>query len=170
MKTIFLSAMLLLAASTLHAQEVTVYRLQNTTSYPGLSVPASIRASFEAAYPDVVVQTWDPVNNYWRATYKLDNRVMYVFYDERGVNYRAALPVVQNNVSESVITAALNTYGPVVYGITKMKGANNTEVYQLRLLENGTTRIAWMDAAGTTVTDVFKVKTDDPMVTPKSEQ
>lgn len=156
--------MLVIATCSLSAQEtqeVTVYRLSRSTSSPGYSVPPAIKGNFEAAYPGVTVITWDPIQTYWRASYKVENTTTFVYYDERGLNYRASLPVIQNNVPEAVVTKALDVYGPVVYGITKIKSANGTEVYQLRLVENGATRTTWMDADGKTVTDVYKVKTDE---------
>ena len=51
-----------------------------------------------------------------------------------------------------------------------MKSANNTEVYKLRLIENGVLNDTWIDAQGTTVTDVYKVKVDGDEVKIKSEQ
>ena len=166
MKKIFLSLLLIGAAFAIKAQEVTVYRVQSATTFPGTTVPAYIKTNFETAYPGVTVISWDPVRTYWRASYNNDNRIIYVFYDERGVNYRAALPVLQNNVSEDVVQTALKTYGPIVYGITKLKAANDSEVYQVRLMENGTTRMVWMNADGTAAADVFKTKTDALVGTP----
>jgi hypothetical protein len=155
--------MLLATVGILNAQ-VTVYRAtnvpMNTYTFPGTSVPPYIVTNFDQAYPGVTVLSWDPVRTYWRASYKMDNRVIYVFYDERGVNYRASLPVLQNNVSEEVVSTALRVYGPVVYGITKLKGTNDTEIYQVRLLDNGTIKIVWMNTDGTTAADIFKVKTE----------
>jgi predicted sugar kinase len=132
-------------------------------------VPAFIKADFEVNNPGVTVISWDMVQGYWRASYKIDNRLNYDFYDQSGVDFRASLPVIQNNVPEAVVTTALNVHGPIVYGITKVKSANSTDIYQLRLLENGTTRIVWMDADGKAVTDVFKVKPDDAVVKAKQE-
>ncbi len=162
MKKILFSMLLLGTICTVQAQ-VVVYRASDApmvTTFPGTTVPAYIVTNFEKAYPGITVLTWDPVRSYWRASYKLDNRVIYVFYDERGVNYRASLPVLQNNVSEDVVSAALRVYGPIVYNITKLKAANEGEIYQVRLLDNGTTKMVWMNADGTTASDPFKVKTE----------
>lgn len=166
MKKIFFLVMLLGVVCTVKAQNVIVYKTQ---SFPGTSVPPYIMSSFEKAYPGVTILTWEPVQAYWRASYNLDNRIIYAFYDERGVNYRAALPVIQNSVPEDVISTALKVYGPVVYAIAKMKAANGTDVYKIRLMENGTTKVVWMNADGTAATDVFKVKTDAVVVTPVSQ-
>ena len=165
MKKIFFVFLLIAAGWSLNAQ-VTVYRASDNTVY---TVPTYIKTNFEATYPGVIVVAWEPVNTFWRANYIKDNRVIYVYYTESGVNYKAALPVVQNNVPEEVINTALNVYGPIVYGITKIRAANDTDVYQLRLLENGTTRTAWMGSDGKVVTDVYKVKIDDGEIKVKQE-
>ena len=164
MKKIFVLTALVTAAWSLSAQEVTVYRLQSSGSYPGYSVPAYIRTDFETNYPGVTVITWEPVNTFWRASYTQDNRITYIYYNEAGVNFRTALPVIQNSVPEEIVTRAIHVYGPVVYGITKMKAANDNDVYQLRLLENGSIKTVWMDADGKAVTDVYKLKPNEEMV------
>ncbi|MEO6613194.1 MAG: hypothetical protein ABIT05_15015 [Chitinophagaceae bacterium] len=158
-KTIFL--MLLVATAwSVKAQEVLVTRKSNPVLL-GTTVPSFIKADFQVNNPGITVISWDPVQGYWRASYKVDNKINYDYYDANGVDYRASLPVTQNNVPEAVIATAINAYGPVVYGITKIKAANNTEVYQLRLMENDVTRTVWMDVDGKEVLDVYKVKTDD---------
>jgi len=153
MKKIVLSTLLLATVITASAQEVKVYRASDAGV---VTVPANIRYTFETAYPGISVISWDPVNSWWRASYKDEARVIYVFYNENAVNYRVSLPVLQNNVSEDVVNTALRVYGPVVYGITKLKSADNSEVYQVRLMENGNTRLTYMDSNGTTVTNTFK--------------
>jgi hypothetical protein len=171
MKKIILSLCLVAVVGIAQAQ-VTVYRATNVpmtvNAFPGTTVPTYIVTNFEQAYPGVTVIGWEPVRTYWRASYNKDNRIIYVFYDERGINYRASLPVLQNNVSEDVVAAALRVHGPIVYNITRMKGANDTEVYQVRLLDNGTTKLVWMNADGTTAENVFKVHTTE--VTPVTTQ
>ena len=166
MKKIFFLVMLLGIVCTVKAQDVIVYKTQ---SWPGTNVPPYIMTSFEKAYPGVTIIAWEPVQAYWRASYNWDNRIIYAFYDERGVNYRASLPVIQNSVPEDVISTALKVYGPVVYAIAKMKAANGTEVYKIRLMENGTTKVVWMNADGTAATDVFRAKTDAVVVNPVSQ-
>src|SRR5688572_32778225 len=111
MKKILLSVMVVAAVCSLNAQEVTVYRMPNTHT-SSASVPPFIKASFETEYPGITVVTWEPVNTYWRASYNVDNRVTYVFYDDRGLNYRVALPVLENSVPEEVVSRALTMYGP----------------------------------------------------------
>ena len=169
MKRIILCVSLLASAIALSAQEVIVYRLGTTTSNPGYSVPMQFRTSFQTTYPDVTVVTWEPLSEYWVASYTENNRIYHVYYNtqpwylERDANFRIALPVMQTYVPDAVITTAISKYGNALYDITQMKGAANQEVYQVRLLENGASRSVWFDANGTEVTEVFTVHTHDDM-------
>ncbi len=167
MKKIFFSVFLLGTVCLTQAQDVKIYR---TESFPGTSVPAYIVTSFEKTYPGVTVIAWEPVRAYWRASYNMDNRIIYAFYDERGVDYRASLPVIQSSVPEEVVSTALRVHGPVVYSITKIKGANDKDVYKIRLLDNGATKLVWMNADGTTAMNVFKVHTDEVVSNPVSQE
>jgi hypothetical protein len=151
-----------------------VYRLSSTTNNPArtVTVPSYIVSNFERAYPGVTVITWEPVSTWWRASYTDNNRMTHVYYNQAGENYRVALPVLHNNVPEEVVTKAITAYGPVVYGITKMKSSAGNEVYQVRLLENGVAKTMWLDGTGTSMNeaDVYKVKVDDGQMKIKSEQ
>lgn len=173
MKKVLLSLCLIVSIGIAHAQ-VTVYRATNmpmqTTVFPGTTVPAYIVTNFEEAYPGVTVIGWEPVRSFWRASYNKDNRIIYVFYDEKGVNYRASLPVLQNNVSEDVVSTALRVHGPVVYGITRVKAANNTDMYKLRLLDNGTTKVVWMHEDGTSAVESAIFKNHDEVADKTSGQ
>ena len=168
MKKMVFAGLLLAAVTTVSAQEVTLYRVHNpnnTSSMTTVTVPPHIRTAFETTHPNVTVISWQPMDAWWRASYKADNRVTYVFYNEAGVDYRVALPVLQNNVPEEVISTALNLYGPSVYGITHMKSADNTDMYQVKLMENGTSRVTWIDADGVAVSNVFREKDIENSVT-----
>ncbi|HYC40676.1 MAG TPA: hypothetical protein VEB63_09320 [Chitinophagaceae bacterium] len=159
MKKIFLSVLLLSSACALSAQEVTIYRLGTTTANPGYSVPMHIRTSFEVTNPNITVVTWEPLRDWWVASYMENNRVMHVYFNPAGESFNVALPVLQTFVPDAVINTALSRFGNAVYDIARMKGANHDELYVVRLLESGTARSVWMDANGTEVTDVFIVHT-----------
>jgi len=154
MKKIIFSTLLLTIVIAASSQQIKVHNPNAPVVVA--TVPANIRYTFETAYPGISVISWDPVNSWWRASYKDESRVIYVFYNEQAVNYRVSLPVLQNNVSEDVVNTALRVYGPVVYGITKLKSADNSDIYQVRLMENGIMRITYMDSNGTAVTNNFK--------------
>ena len=169
MKRIILSVFLIASAYALTAQEVTIYRLGTTTSNPGYTVPMDIRTSFQVTYPTVTTVTWEPMKDYWVASYTENNRVQHVYYNTQpwylynspGASFHVSLPVLQTFVPDAVITTAINRFGNALYDITRMKGAANDEIYTVRLLENGVARNVWMDANGTEVVDVYTVHTTD---------
>lgn len=166
MKAILFAA-LLLAAVCSGAQEVTIYRISSTNTYPGKNVPTYIVSSFEKSNPGMTVIAWEPVNTTWRATYHANNRVNHVYYNEMGHSYRSILPIIQNNVPETVITKAIDKHGSVVYGITALKGVNDTQIYQVRLMENGNTKTVWMDAEGNDVNYSYRkeeIKPAEPVL------
>jgi hypothetical protein len=170
MKKVILATMLMAATWSLSAQ-VTVYRLESSGTNPAYSVPDYIRMNFETANPNITVVTWVPVNEMWRATYKDNNRITQIYYNNTGEAYRVALPVISTHVPDEVIASAVGTYGESLYDITKMKAADNTDVYQVRLIENSMPRSVWMNAEGIMVTtDVYKVKVDDDSMKIKSEE
>lgn len=176
MKKVFFAMMLLAATLTLSAQ-VTVTRLETTTSNPAYSVPDYIRVNFQTTYPTVTTVEWAPVHEVWapssemwRAVYTENNRVTRVYYDQRGNTYSVALPVISNFVPEDVVTSAIKMYGTSLYDITMMKAADNTDVYQVRLLENNVPKSVWMDEMGVVVTrDVYKVKVDGDEIKIKAD-
>jgi len=167
MKKIIFSGLLVAAAITISAQEITMYRVHNpntvtsVTTTTTIAVPQHIAANFQTHYPGVAVIEWEPMDTWWRAVYKADNRLTYVYYNDAGDTYRVALPVLHNNVPEDVIATALEQYGPAVYGLSTMKSAEGNLIYQVHLLENGTSRMTWIDGRGTEVTKVFRDKDDD---------
>lgn len=148
---------------------VVVYRLSTTTAYPALTVPTHIRTNFETANPGVTVIAWEPMNVWdpnivwWRASYNTNNRLTHVYYNDAGTNYKISLPVLQTYVPDAVITHAISTHGNNIYGITKMKGSGDMDVYQVRVLDNGVVNSVWMKEDGTVINeaDVYVVHEDD---------
>jgi hypothetical protein len=169
MKKIILVAMVFVAGYALNAQVTAVYRASAGTNNT-YSVPEPILTNFQTTYPAVTMATWEPMSGWWSATYKDDNnRIIHVYYSTqpyylekgRNVNYNVALPVINTYVPETVITAAINSYGASLYSITTIKAANNDVVYQVSLIENGTTKTAWMNAGSTAFTDINKIKANN---------
>src|SRR5688572_10056631 len=171
MKKVILATMLMAATWSLSAQ-VTVYRIESSGTNPAYSVPEYIRVNFETTHPDVALVTWAPApDNMWLASYNHNNRMTRVYYNTTGEAYRVALPVISNQVPEEVITSAIQLYGSSLYDVTRMRAADNSEVYQVRLLENAVPRSVWMTADGVTVTtDIYKVKIDDEEMKIKTEE
>jgi hypothetical protein len=169
MKKVIFGMLLLMATISLSAQ-VTVQRLESTSTNPAYTVPDYIRVNFETAYPTVTVVNWAPVNEMWRATYNDNNRMTRIYYNQTGEMYRLALPVISTHVPEEVVTSAINLYGESLYDITKMKAADNTDVYQVRLMENSTPRSVWMNESGVVMTSgVYKIKIEDDKMKIKSD-
>ncbi len=179
MKKIILAVMVLAAGYALNAQTTVVYKVQSAGSNNTYSVPEPIRTNFQTTYPGATMVTWEPMNGWWYATYKEDNnRIIFVYYSTqpyylvkgRDVNYKVALPVINTYIPESVIAAAINIYGASLYSITTIKGANNNVVYQVCLMENGTTKTVWMNIESAVFTDINKIRAGDDKLKVKTDE
>ena len=148
--------MLLVTGYSLCAQETVVYKSGTTNSNSTYKTPEPIQVNFQTYYPEATMVTWEPSGEWWRATYKGDNRITHVYYSS--TPYYLEHPV---NYKDRVITAAINSYGDNLYSITTMKAADGNEVYQVCLLENGTLKNVLMNAESTVFTDVNKIKADN---------
>jgi hypothetical protein len=152
MKKLFFSAIMFAASYTLFAQVVPTYRATDA-SY---SVPPTIQTNFQVSYPTVTDVSWQPMSDYWYATYKDDNnRLIQVYYNTqpwyliRNESFKVALPVLNTMVPEDVISNAIHTYGNDLYSITAMKVADSEEArYQVTLIKNGTTETVVMNGSG----------------------
>jgi len=170
MKKIILAVIVLAAGYALNAQVTVAYKVQTTGSDKTYIVPELIRPSVQTSYPDATMVTWQPTTGWWSATDKVENnRVIHAYYSTqpyylekgRDVNYIVALPVINTYVPESVITAAINSYGTTLYSITKIKAANNDEVYQVGLMENGTAKTVWMNSESVVYTDINIIRVNN---------
>jgi hypothetical protein len=162
MKKIFFSLLLVGGTIAATAQDPVVVRV-NTSVNPAYTVPFFIRSDFETRFPGVTVLMWEPVDTWWRASYNNNNRIKHVYYNSAGMDYSVSLPVITGFVPEEVITKAISLHGSNIYGITRMKSANGSEVFQVRLLDAGKTKNVWMDANGVAVTDIYKTSWDAEM-------
>ena len=165
MKKIFLAVITLAAAYTISAQEVVMYKTNSSEYDYTVQVPATIRANFQASYPNATTVTWMPMtNDWWYATYKTDNnRINRVYYSTqpwymmRGESFKASLPVLNTYVPELVITNAINTYGNNLYSITKRLSTGNEESYHVTVIKNGVSEVIVMNGQGVVVyTDINK--------------
>src|SRR4030095_2092911 len=165
MKKIFCAAIILAAAYTVNAQEVTIYKTNSEVDYSS-QVPASIRANFATNNPTTATVTWMPMtSDWWYATYKTDNnRIVRVYYNTqpwymmRGESFKASLPVLNTYVPDVVITNAINTYGNNLYSITRRLSNGNDEVYHVTVIKNGVSEITLMNGQGVVFTDVNKIQ------------
>ena len=171
-KTIF-AVVLLVAGYSLCAQKTVVY--QSTSSNSTYSTPEPIKVNFQTYYPEATVVTWEPSGEWWRATYKGDNRITHVYYNTTtyylehpsNANFKVALPVINTYVPDGVVTSAINSYGNNLYSITTMKAADGTEIYQVSTLENGNLKNVWMNGESTVYTDMDKIRVSSNQKTDK---
>lgn len=145
------------------------------------TAPDNIRMSFQSTYPDATNVTWETVtlpvfSQYWRtdlgpvkwytpmqgyrASYVANNRIMRVYYTDRGKTYMSAGPVIESWVPEEVVTKVITQYGSNVYDVTMMKNSAKMDVYQVRYSENGNLATAYINADGSAATssDVIVLK------------
>jgi hypothetical protein len=155
MKKIIFLMILVGGASTLFAQDITSYSATSTGDYKAYNAPNNIRMNFQSNYPNAADVSWQPMNEWWVAKYTTNNRLMRVYYGPNGTSYALALPAIQNKISEEVITKAINQYGNNIYDITMMKAANNSTVYMIRSMNNGTISSSWINEDGSVASDVF---------------
>lgn len=164
MKKIIFAGMILVAGYSLYAQQNAAYNSQTMNSNSSTRTPDPIQMNFQTYYPGTTMVTWEPSGEWWRATYKGDNRITHVYYSptpyylEHPVSYQVALPVTNTYVPDRVIESAINSYGNNLYSITTMKGADGAEVYQVCLIENGNLKNVWMNAESTVFTDVNQIR------------
>ncbi|HEX7906183.1 MAG TPA: hypothetical protein VF487_20055 [Chitinophagaceae bacterium] len=161
MKRIFFAVLVTGATFAANAQD-TPARLNNNASNTAYNVPEYIRVNYETNYRGMDASVWEPVNGIWRVTYKNNNRINQLYYNKDGETYSVVLPVLRNNVPETVITAAIDLYGSKIYDIAKMKDANNVDVYKVRILEKAVLASTWMDDKGVIITSsIYRTKTDN---------
>jgi len=155
MKRIFLSAIMLATAYTLCAQD---QPYMATDVNPGTyTAPVIIQTKFQTNYPNATMVTWQPMSDWWYATYKdNNNRLVSVYYNTqpyyliRDEVYTVSLPVLNSFVPDDVVTNAVNTYGASLYSITALKpDVNNNTAYEITLVKNGKMEMATMNANGT---------------------
>jgi hypothetical protein len=147
---------------------------QSTSNYSAYGIPNYVQTNFQTQHPNVTNLTWTaPTANWYHGYYSDANgRYTHVYYStdpyynsqyypERVMGYTVSLPVLQTYVPDAVITTATNLYKQNLYDITAMKGNNNQDIYEVRVMDNGELKSMWMDANGTAVTDYYR--TDEQM-------
>lgn len=140
-------------AFSLGAQVVPTYRATDMNTY---AVPVTIQTNFQATYPTATQVTWQPMNDWWYATYTTDHRrISRVYYNTQpyylyhNENYQIALPITNNYVPSEVIDQAVGQYGTDLYSITAVK-IDTTEnmAYQVTLIKGGLSERVVMNGSG----------------------
>jgi hypothetical protein len=116
------------------------YKAYNNTP-SSMDVPASVQSSFQREYPNVTNAQWHLSNDWWHANYNNNGRLTNVYYNMKGQSFTVALPVVETSIPDNVISKATEMYGGNIYDITRMKGMNGQDMYGVRVIENGQSRL-----------------------------
>ena len=124
------------------------------------NIPPTIQYSFQNDYPNVTDAQWyqTPAGQ-WRVRYKNNAQDMDVYYfGTSAQSYMVALPVLQSQTPDDIVTKVKSMYGMNLYDVNRIKAANDQYVYHVRLLENGQVRDEWISEDGTAVvaTDVYR--------------
>jgi hypothetical protein len=138
--------------------QVKVYRLESVGENAAYTVPGYIRTYFESAYPSVTYVVWEPTEDLWRASYLDNNRITHIYYNSGGDDYRTSLPVLNTYVPEEVVKDAIERYGTALYSITRMKGMDGTDLYQVGLLDNTMQGSVLINEEGVEMSEVKKWK------------
>ena len=165
MKKLIVSAFALMISLSMFAQNNNVpdkirvnfeNTYQSTSNVTWQSVTLPVFSQYSRS--DFASVQWYPQMQGWCATYTANNRLMRVYYTESGKTYTVAGPVIESWVPEDVITKIITQYGDNVYDVTMMKNSMNSDVYQVRFKENGSSlSTAWVNADGSmaTATDIY---------------
>jgi hypothetical protein len=145
--------------------------LNTTSNYNAYGIPNYVQMNFQTQYPNASNLTWtaptadwyhgyysDANGRYTHVYYSTDPYYNVQYYPERVVGYTVALPVLQTWVPDAVVTTATSLYKQNLYDIAAMKGNNNTEMYVVRVLDNGELKSMYMDNSGTAVTDFIRTE------------
>ena len=74
-----------------------------------------------------------------------------------------SLPVLQSYVPEDILSNVKTTYGERLYSIKSVKSGNGDMVYQVTLIDDDQSSVAWVGSAGTEVAYEYRRNDDDAM-------
>jgi hypothetical protein len=144
----------------------------NTSNYSAYGIPNYVQSNFQSQHPNVSNLAWttstadfyhgyysDPTSGrYTHVYYSTDPYYNSQYYPERITGYTVSLPVLETWVPDQVVTTALNQYKQNLYDIAAMKGNNNTNMYVVRVIDNGELKSMYMDSTGGAVTDYIRTE------------
>ncbi len=138
--------------------------MTTTTDYNAYSTYTAIPPDYMGSYvvrdyPMATDVRWRQENDWWHGYYVTNGMPNHVYYNSSGQSFTVALPVRQSWVPETVVTKAVELFGPVIYDINSLKGTGEEEIYTVRLLENGQLSTIWIKEDGTRVLDVYRMET-----------
>jgi len=143
-----------------------------TSNYNAYGIPTYVQTNFQAQHPNVSNLTWtastadfyhgyytDPTSGrYTHVYYSTDPYYNVQYYPERVTGYTVSLPVLETYVPDPVVTTALNQYKQNLYDIAAMKGNNQTNMYVVRVTDNGELKSMYMDSTGGAVTNYLRTE------------
>jgi len=148
-----------------------MYNNSSTSNYNAYSIPNYVQMNFQSQHPNASNLSWtaptadwyhgyysDANGRYTHVYYSTDPYYNVQYYPERVIGYTVALPVLQTWVPDAVVSTATNLYKQNLYDIAAMKGNNNTDMYVVRVMDNGELKSVYMDNNGTAVTDFIRVE------------
>lgn len=100
------------------------------------AAPGDVQHYFTRDYPAASNVKWQQSNDWWVAGYSENGKTMHTYYNAKGNSFNVALPVLETEVPEDVVSKVVSTYGYSVYDITRMRGQDSQFVYQVRLIDN----------------------------------
>jgi len=118
------------------------------------NIPITVQQSFQNAYPDASDARWEQSNNMWRVNYKSNGQDMNMYYGANGQGYMIALPVLENQVPDEVVSKVKEMHGTNVYDITALRVNDSAEIYQVRIIENGELRTERINADGSAAAEI----------------
>lgn len=74
-----------------------------------------------------------------------------------------ALPIKQTYVPDEVMDRVTGTYGDQLYSIKQVKSGSGENVYQVTLINNSQSTVAWVGESGSEVAYVYRTDNDEMM-------
>lgn len=152
MKKILIGLCLLTASSFIYATNVNTIA-SDKVAYASMRhvVPERVKEAFHKDYPDASAVRWTYTNQRWDARFhKMDgNMDMLACYDIKGHHIDSRMPVAQSNLPPKVINHLNDRYyGGYTHSFTKIQRHNKSDLYRVRVKEQGTYRTLYLDKKG----------------------
>jgi hypothetical protein len=161
MKKTILALIMAGSSCAVFAQDDSTMSSVSTYNAYGTYAPTYVQSYIVRDYPMANNVMWRQNGDWWQAYYMENDQPRYTYYNAAGQTFIVSLPVHQTMVPDEVVSKVNSMYGPGVYDITALKGSNSQQVYQVRILENGTLRSEWINEDGTKSIDIYRVETTD---------
>jgi hypothetical protein len=112
-------------------------------------------------FPAATDVHWRQDGDWWHAYYLDAGQPTHVYYNNAGQTFRVSIPVRQSLIPDDVVNQAVSQFGPMIYDVNTVRGANGQEIYHVRLIDNGQVVSQWLNADGSNAIDVWRVDVAD---------